>query len=122
MIGGMRGSDADSEVKLPLRREVDVNAGEKLLLLISERVESGQWSISRVILQPASNFLCEIVAEFHVGREPHTLIHAGTVKGPVQRGIKREIPPPDFLVDNRTNLQGPRVRRKRSPLVAEFRR
>jgi hypothetical protein len=40
VIGGARRSDADSEVELPLRTEIDVDAGEELLLLIAQSIES----------------------------------------------------------------------------------
>src|SRR5512140_2833359 len=110
MIGGTRGSDADSEIELPFRSKVDINGRKELLLLISQRIEAAQGTVRSVVLQSPRNFLREIVAELRIRREPHTLIHARTVEGPVQRWIERKIPPPDFLVDNRTKLQCPRVR------------
>ena len=42
VVGGMSGSDADSEVELPLWTEIHVDGGEELLLLVSECVEAGE--------------------------------------------------------------------------------
>ena len=41
VVGGMSGSDADSEVEFPLWTEIHVDGGEELLLLVSECVEAG---------------------------------------------------------------------------------
>src|SRR4029077_9480154 len=98
VIGGARRSDADSEVELPLRAEVDVDAGEELLLLIAQSVESAQRAVSGIVLEPSCNLFCEIVAYFHVGRESHAPVDSRTVKRAVERGIEAQVPATEFLV------------------------
>jgi len=40
VVGGARCADADSEIELPFRPEIDVDGGKKLLLLIAQRIET----------------------------------------------------------------------------------
>jgi hypothetical protein len=42
MVGRARGAHTDTEVELPLRPEINVNVGEKLLLLVFQGIESGE--------------------------------------------------------------------------------
>ena len=67
MVGRAPGAHTDTEVGLPLRPEINVNVGEKLLLLVFQGIESGESAVSRVILQSACNLLGEIVAKLRVG-------------------------------------------------------
>lgn len=53
VIGGVRGTCADAEVKFPLRSEVQINRRKELLLLISKRIESGKRPVGRIVFQPA---------------------------------------------------------------------
>jgi hypothetical protein len=118
----MRRPDADSEVELPLGSEVHVDGREELLLLLAQRIKTIQRSVGGVVLQPARNLFGDVVAEFRVRRKRHPLIHARPVKRSVQRGIEREIPPPDFAVEDGADFPGPRVGRERGALVSKFSR
>jgi len=42
VVGGTGRPDAHSQVELPLRTEIHIDGGEELLLLISQRIKSGQ--------------------------------------------------------------------------------
>src|SRR4029077_2345948 len=107
------------EVELPWRFECEVNVGKRLLLLIAQSVESAQRAVSGIVLEPSCNLFCEIVAYFNVGRESHAPVDSRTVKRAVERGIETQVPATEFLVDNRTNLQCPRIRRECGTLIAE---
>src|SRR5579863_450909 len=80
MISGSGRTHTDSKIEFPLRPEVDVNTGEKLLLLISRWIEAGERAVGCVVLQPAGNLFGEVIADFYIGRELHSLVHAGPVK------------------------------------------
>lgn len=53
MVGGTSRADAEAEDELPVGPEIDINRGEELLLLISERVKAVQRATGRVVFQPA---------------------------------------------------------------------
>src|SRR5271156_206198 len=120
MVGGSSRTDAHSEVELPLWPQIEVNGRNELLLLIVERTEIRDRSVRTVVLKPAGDSSCEVVTELEIGREDKTLVHAGAMKRPVQRGVEGQIPAPDFLVDNWTDFPSPSVGVERSPLVADF--
>src|ERR1022692_2198516 len=120
VIGGSGRANADAEVELPFGREIDIDRGKELLLLVFERVEAGERTVSRIVFQPARKFLGEIVAELRVGRKRSSLVHALAVPGTVQSGIERQIPRTDFLVDDGTDFPGPGIGRESGALVTDL--
>src|SRR5271167_635434 len=104
VIGGRGCADADSEVELPLRPQIEVNGRNELLLLIVEWTEIRDRPPGTVVFQPSGNSLGDVVTEFEVWREDHALVNARPVKRAVERGIKAQIPTADFFVHDRADL------------------
>src|SRR5438477_2739583 len=69
MICRAGSADADSEIELPLGRDVQIDRREELLLLLGHGIESGNWAKSAIILQAAAHHLGEIVRDFKIRRE-----------------------------------------------------
>ena len=67
MVGGASCADAHAEIELPLRGQIEVDAREELLLLIAQRIESGERTVCSIVFQAAGNFLREVVADLCVG-------------------------------------------------------
>ena len=63
VVSGGRRPNPDSEIELPLRAEVDVNRGKELLLLLMQRVESSQWAVRGVVLEPSSDLFRKVVTD-----------------------------------------------------------
>src|SRR5438270_670006 len=120
MIGGVRHSHSYPEVELPLRTKIDVNCGDKLLLLLAQWVEARQRTVSRVIFQASCNAFREAECHFKIGRKLNSAIHVRTMPGAVKCGIETQVPSPELTIDNWANLPSPGVRRKLPPLVADF--
>src|SRR6266702_1691104 len=92
VIRGARHAHTQPKIDFPLGREVQVNRGKNLLLLLAYRVKARDRAERAVILEASRDFLGEIVAELEVGRENETLIHTWAMEGSVKRGIERKIP------------------------------
>src|SRR5579864_3275215 len=120
MVGGASCANANSEIELPLRGQIKVDAREELLLLIAQRIESGERTVCSIVFQAAGNFLREIVAYLDVRRKLDSLVDAGPMKRAVQRGIEGEIPRTDLLVDDWANFPSPSVGRECGSLVANL--
>src|ERR1700674_3866578 len=120
MIGGSGCADADSEVELPLRPQIEVNRRNELLLLLVEWIEDRDRSVPRVIFQPASDSFGEIIARLHVGGKHYALMNAGAVKRAVERGVETQVPAADFLVHDGADFPGPGVGREGGALVSDF--
>src|SRR5215470_11080376 len=116
----MRDADAKAKIHFPLRREVQVDGGKNLVLLLADGKKIGSRADGAVILKSAGDFLGEVVAELEIRREGDSLRNAVAVKGAVKRGIKGEIPPAGRLIDDRANLPGPGIGGKFSSLIADF--
>lgn len=67
VIGRPGRTHSHSEVKFPLRPQVEVNGWEELLLLIFQWIETIQRSVGCVVLQSTADPLGEIEAHFGVG-------------------------------------------------------
>src|SRR5271155_2483964 len=122
MIGTGRHSNAYTEVDLPVRRHIQIYRRKKLLLLIVERKDAGDWPVRSVILQAARNIFVEVIAEFRVRRKLHAIWNAWAVEGALQGRINGEIPSANLLIDDWPQLHRPCVLRKRWPLIANLHR
>src|SRR5580658_3044101 len=120
MVGRAGKSHTESEIDFPLRREIQVNRGEDLLLLLMNWQEVGSGPDRAVILQAAGNLGSEVVAEFEIRREHEALVFCKAVNGFVECWIKRPIPAAHFLVNDGTHLPSPCVGGKLAALIAYF--
>src|SRR5262249_47888200 len=73
-----------------------------------------------IVFKAERKDLREIVRNFSVGRENPSLGNAEAMQRFVQRGVEREIPSPKLLVDDRADLPGPGIGRKRPALVPDL--
>src|SRR5208282_1376813 len=109
MVGCAGDPHAQTEIDFPLRRNVQINGGNNLVLLLRNGVESRDGPHRAVIFQPAGNLRSEVVAEFEIRREDNALVHALSVTRSVERGVDRPVPFPDLLVHDRADFPRPRV-------------
>jgi len=107
VVGRARETDTEAEIDLPLRSDIQINRRENLVLLLRDRIESRDWADRTVIFQTSRDFRSQIVAEFEVRRKDNALLHALTMKGPVQCRVQGPIPSADLLVHDRTDFPRP---------------
>src|SRR5580692_8224248 len=120
VVGRRGGADPDADVDLPKGRHVKVGDDEELLLLGVHRRNIADCAVVGVPLDAAAHDTAKIVADFGARREAQALIDIRTMPGAFERGVEREIPAPDALVDDRADLPGPRISRVRGTLEADF--
>src|SRR6266700_2037766 len=116
VIRGARHAHTQPKIDFPLGREVQVNRGKNLLLLLAYRVKARDRAERAVILEASRDFLAELV----VGRENETLIHTWAMEGSVKRGIERKIPRAELPIDNGPDFPRPGVRGVSAALPADF--
>ena len=121
VVGGAGDADSDTEVELPVRRKIQIDGGEELLLLVVEAIEIRDRSQSSVVFQPECDLLGKVVADFGIGREGPALVVTRAVQRPVNGWVEGQIPGSELLVDDGANLPSPGIGRKTSPLIADFR-
>src|SRR5207248_11360457 len=129
MVGGTGGANADAEIDFPLGRDVNVNRGEKLLLLFAQRIEVTNRPESAVVFQAAAHHFAvacpvrpeKIVADFKISRELYSTPRILAMQRRVEREIERPIPPSQFLIHDEPDLTGPAVCRQLSALTAALR-
>src|SRR5580698_4453151 len=100
VIGARRGADSYTEINLPVRRHVQINRREELLLLIVERIKTTQRSIGGIVFEAAGDVFVEVVTEFGAWRKGYALMHGLSVKRPLESGIHREIPSTYCFINN----------------------
>src|ERR1700723_2344241 len=120
VIGRGGGADADTEVDLPERRDIEVGDDEELLLLVVHGGDVAYGVIIGVILDPTADYRGEIVADLGAGREAPALIDVGAVQRAFQCRVDRKVPAADRLVDDGPHLPGPGVRREGGALEADL--
>lgn len=67
MICGVRHADAQSEIHFPFRRKVQIDGGKELMLLLARGKKIRRRPNGTVILEAASNFFREVVAQLEIG-------------------------------------------------------
>src|SRR5216684_2121520 len=67
VIRGTRHAHTHPKIDFPFGREIQINGGEDLLLLLADGIEARDWAQRAVILDASRNFLGEIVTELEVG-------------------------------------------------------
>src|SRR2546422_3461959 len=75
-----------------------------------------------IVLKPCSNRWRHVVVDLLSELELEALAGALALDSPIQNWIDRDIPALPLLVDDRTELKSPGIRREGAPLVADFRR
>ena len=83
-------------------------------------VEAGDRPQAAVVLEAEADLLDNVVADLEVGRELESLAHALAVQRAIEGGIERQIPAPQLLVHDGTDLPGPGVHRELPALVADL--
>jgi len=120
MVGGSGDADAESEVDFPLRRQIQIDGWKDLMLLESRGEEVRGRAYRPVVFDAAGDFLCEVVANFDVGRKDETLADRLTVQGAVERGVEIEIPASELLIDDGADFPSPGIGGELAALVANF--
>jgi len=120
MIG--RGGEADAKAKIdfPFGRQIQIDGGKNLLLLLPRGQKIGGGADGTVILDASGDFFRKVVADFYVGRKDESLAHRLAVEGTIEGGIEIEIPVAELPIDNRAHLPGPSVGGELATLVADF--
>src|SRR5882762_781181 len=121
MIGTASSSNSHPKIKFPIGRHIQINRRKNLLLLVMHWIKVSNRPQRSVILNPTRNLLGEVIADLGIRRETPPVVFTSPMKRLIHSGIKREIPPPDFFIDNRTNFPSPRIRRKVPLLITELR-
>ncbi len=69
VVGAMRSADAYAEIELPIGVEIEIDARDELLLLLTDGIEACDGSVRRIVFEAARDFFGEVVADFHAGLE-----------------------------------------------------
>src|SRR3954452_12642296 len=120
MIAGAGNSDAEAKINFPVGRYIKIDRRKNLMLLLIEGKKAGDRPNRSVIFQAAGNFWREVVADFEIRREDHSLMHALPVEGTIERGVERKVPAADLFVGDRADFPRPRIDRKLAALIAHF--
>jgi hypothetical protein len=120
VVGGTGEADAQAEIKLPLRCDIQVDRGKKLVLLLGEWIESCYRAHGAVVFETGGDFASQVIAEFRVGRKHDALVDIFAVERPVQRRVQGPVPMPHLLVHDWADFPCPCIRGVLSPLIAEF--
>src|SRR5579885_502407 len=116
------------EVELPVGRKHEVNGGQNLLLLLTQRVKTRHRAQGAVILETGLDFLGlfpfpfhpYVIAELEVWGKLKAFADARAMKSAVKGRIKGKIPAIDFFVDDGANFPRPGIRRVDGALVSEL--
>src|SRR5690242_2763645 len=68
-VGAARGAYPGACIELPVRRQIQVHAGEDLLLLFRQRIEIPDRPERTVVFEPQRNLLGDVIAHLHVRRK-----------------------------------------------------
>src|SRR5262245_24565714 len=120
MIRAAGDAHSYAEIEFPVGAEIQIDAGQELLLLVAQRIPVGERSEFAVILKSRGDAPGNVIADLEVGREGYTLANRGAVKGTVECGIEGHIQLTGLLVDDRAQFQGPGVGREDVALISEF--
>src|SRR5579864_706575 len=112
VVCGWREAPADSEVELPLRRKIEVDGGENLVLLLAQRVKFSRGASRAVILDSTGDLLRDVVTDLHGRRESPALVDIQPVQGPFKSRIEAKVPGAEGPVDDWAQLIGPGVGRE----------
>src|SRR5215472_8564459 len=97
MIGGMRQANAQSEIHLPFRREVQINGRKDLVLLLTDRKKIRGRTDGAIVLESTCNSFREVVAELEVRRKDDSLRHTFAMEERSKVGLKDQYQGPDCL-------------------------
>src|SRR5438874_340663 len=120
MVGRASYADSDAKVEFPFWRHIEVNRRKEVLLLLTKRIEAAEIPVIAVILESSGNLLGHVVAELEIRRELHAFADAWAMPGAIECGVERQIPVPELLIHDGTNLPCPSVGRKARPLITDL--
>ena len=66
MIGRTCQPNTQPEINLPLRRQIQIDRGKNLVLLLADRIKTRNRANGAIIFKPPGNLRREIVAEFKI--------------------------------------------------------
>src|ERR1700734_111561 len=96
MVSRSRNTNSEAKVYLPLRRDIQIDRGEDLLLLLRDSIEARDRPNRTLVFQSPRDFAGEVIAEFEIRRKDDALVHAFAVKRAVKRRVQGPIPSPDL--------------------------
>src|SRR5579863_6072637 len=88
MIGSACYSHAQAEIDFPLGRNIQIDGGKKLVLLLTDGIESRNRPYRAVVFKTSGDLGSEVVAKFEVRREDNALVHVRAVPRAVESGIE----------------------------------
>src|ERR1700757_4694038 len=83
-------------------------------------IEAGDGAVAGVVLDASSDLFSETVTDLDVGGKHNALVHAGTVKRAVERGIEAQVPGTEFAVYDGADFPGPGVGGEGGALISNF--
>ena len=120
MIGGGCQSPANAKIELPLGRDVEIDRGKELVLLLADGIELGRGSGISVILDAARNLACQVVADFYIRIEFPAARNPGTVPCSREDRVESEVPGTVSLIDDGPQFVAPGIGREPALRVTEF--
>ena len=120
VISASSQADANTKIKLPLWRHIEINCREDLMLLVAHGIKTTERAERAVVFQPAIDLFRKGVCDFEIGGELKAALGARSLDGPLERRIEREVPALDVFVDDGSNLPASRVFGKLVPHAADL--
>src|SRR5579859_713935 len=120
VVAAMGCAHADAEVDFPVRGDVEVDRGEKLLLLIVQPVKAIHRTEGAVVFHAEGDLRGYVERNFCVGREFEAAGDIGAMQSAVECRIECQIPGPDFFIYDRANFPRPCIHRKFSALIPDL--
>ena len=120
MIGVAGHADADAKIKLPIRRNIEVDGRKNLMLLFALRIKTAQRAQRPILFDSGVNLLCDCVSDLKIRGELEASFRTRPLQGALECGIERQIPTLDLLIDDRANFPTPGVFGKPTPLIADL--
>src|SRR5262245_65362372 len=90
------------------------------MLLIARPIEVTDRAEGRVVFESERDLRSHAVADLRGGRELESVLRVLTLDRSLQDRIDRHVPPAPLLVDDRTELQRPRVGRELPLLITDL--
>src|SRR5260370_29794795 len=109
MIRSVGHAHANTGIELPIGTEVEVERWHDLLLLVVDRIKTGNRAEGAVVFQTELRPLGDLIGSLEIGRKDESLAYAGPMESAVHGGVERQIPLADLLVDDRADLHAPGV-------------
>src|SRR5271156_2807410 len=93
-------SDTHTKIHLPIGREVQINRGKELLLLVMKRGNIAHISIIGVVFESAGDVSGDGVADLRAGSKSKSLRLVLAMKRPFEGRIQCEVQPAKLFIDD----------------------